>query len=75
MVNHFQTLLTIQLATLHSGAKDMWAAGCVMAECYLGQALFRGNSSAEMLTKIADCVGAAGGVPDDMVGGELRHAH
>jgi len=53
----------------------MWAAGCVMAECYLGQALFRGNSSAEMLTKIADCVGAAGGVPDDMVGGELRHAH
>ena len=43
------------------GAADVWAAGCVMCECYLGHALFRGNSSADMLRKIADVLGDGGG--------------
>lgn len=43
------------------GAADVWAAGCVMCECYLGHALFRGNSSADMLRKMADVLGDGGG--------------
>ena len=42
------------------GAADVWAAGCVMCECYLGHALFRGNSSADMLRQIADVLGDDG---------------
>ena len=46
------------------GAADVWAAGCVMCECYLGHALFRGNSSADMLRKMADVLGDGGGFDD-----------
>ena len=45
----------------HTGAADVWAAGCVMAELYLGHALFRGNSGPDMLRKIADTLGENGG--------------
>jgi serine/threonine protein kinase len=43
------------------GAADVWAAGCVMAECAIGRALFRGVSDHDMLRKIADEVGDGGG--------------
>ena len=42
------------------GAADVWAAGCVMAECFLGHALFRGASSADMLDTIAETLGRGG---------------
>lgn len=42
------------------GAADVWAAGCVMAECFLGHALFRGASSPDMLDKIAETLGRGG---------------
>jgi len=42
------------------GAADIWAAGCVMAECFLGHALFRGASSADMLDTIAETLGRGG---------------
>ena len=45
----------------HTGAADVWAAGCVMAELYLGHALFRGNSGPDMLRKMADTLGENGG--------------
>ena len=34
-------------------ARDVWAAGCVMGECLLGRALFRGAGAGDMLRKIA----------------------
>ena len=42
------------------GGADVWAAGCVMAECFLGHALFRGASSADMLDTIAETLGRGG---------------
>ena len=42
------------------GAADVWAAGCVLVECLLGHALFRGASDADMLRKIAETIGARG---------------
>ena len=48
----------------HTGAADVWAAGCVMAELYLGHALFRGNSGPDMLRKMADTLGENGGVDE-----------
>lgn len=44
---------------VHPGAADLWAAGCVMAECYVGHALFRGAADADMLQKIAETIGGA----------------
>lgn len=38
-------------------ASDVWAAGCVMGECLLGRALFRGAGAGDMLRKIAELVG------------------
>ena len=38
-------------------ARDVWAAGCVMGECLLGRALFRGAGAGDMLRKIAELVG------------------
>ena len=32
-------------------ARDVWAAGCVMGECLLGRALFRGAGAGDMLRK------------------------
>ena len=48
-------------AATHPGAADVWAAGCVMAECYLGHALFRGAADADMLQKIAEMIGDSDG--------------
>ena len=42
------------------GAADVWDAGCVLVECLLGHALFRGASDADMLRKIAETIGARG---------------
>ena len=38
-------------------ARDVWAAGCVMGECLLGRALFRGGGAGDMLRRIAELVG------------------
>lgn len=53
------------------GAADVWAAGCVMAECFLGHALFRGASSPDMLDKIAETLGRGG---DEDLPEEYVHA-
>ena len=42
-------------------ARDVWAAGCVMGECLLGRALFRGAGAGDMLRKIAELVGEDAG--------------
>ena len=41
----------------HPGASDVWAAGCVMAECFLGRALFRGSGASDVLRKIGETLG------------------
>ena len=44
-------------------ARDVWAAGCVMGECLLGRALFRGGGAGDMLRKIAELVGEDADAP------------
>ena len=44
-------------------ARDVWAAGCVMGECLLGRALFRGAGAGDMLRKIAELVGEDASAP------------
>eukprot|EP01147_Barroeca_monosierra_P001832 gene1832-4931_t len=39
---------------------DMWSAGCIFAEILSGQPLFQGNTSAEQLMYIFECLG----IPD-----------
>ena len=38
-------------------ARDVWAAGCVMGECLLGRALFRGAGAGDMLRRVAELIG------------------
>tara|TARA_B110000977_G_scaffold192204_1_gene265394 strand:+ start:10292 stop:11836 length:1545 start_codon:yes stop_codon:yes gene_type:complete len=50
----------------HMGASDVWATGCVMAECLLGRALFRGTSGRDMLRKIGELIGEDQSMTDDV---------
>lgn len=42
----------------YTPAVDLWAAGCTMAELYLGRPLFPGSSESDQLFRIASALGA-----------------
>ncbi|KDO22549.1 CMGC/CDK/CRK7 protein kinase [Saprolegnia parasitica CBS 223.65] len=43
----------------YDGSIDMWSAGCVMAELFLGHPIFAGKVEADQMAKIIDVCGSA----------------
>jgi protein kinase len=42
----------------YSPAIDVWAVGCIIAEMYLGKALFQGMSELDQISKIVSLMGS-----------------
>jgi serine/threonine protein kinase len=45
-------------ATSYGNSVDMWSAGCVIAEMFIGKPLFKGNTSSEQMVKIIELLGS-----------------
>ncbi|CAO3588214.1 unnamed protein product [Absidia cylindrospora] len=54
----------VLLGLQYTGAIDMWSAGCIVAELFLGIPLFPGNSEYNQLRRIIDMLGMP---PQDML--------